>query len=243
MAVYAPGDTPQDADPGMFARIQQYLAGLNPIGSANAAQTNPLTQPSPVDPRLAGGGPPVPSSLTGPPPAPVPINPGGGSSGGGGASASWFPNSSNMPLPWNGPPPDGGPAWFPHSNTPMPWNGPNAPLPPSRPSAVAGAGGGRATRIPATATASVPAGPSFGGIDRQNLSATGWNPGTRQGTALDLSRMFGMPSDVNPPVSGGALSKGGLAGRPDYRSIGDTPATLAATRKAIAAQRRQQFQG
>jgi hypothetical protein len=63
------------------------------------------------------------------------------------------------------------------------------------------------TSTPATAYS-----PGFGGIDRQNLSATGYNPGTRIGTALDLSRMFGMPSDVNPPaapVSGGALSKGG----------------------------------
>jgi hypothetical protein len=63
------------------------------------------------------------------------------------------------------------------------------------------------TPTPATAYS-----PGFGGIDRQNLSATGYNPGTRMGTALDLSRMFGMPSDVNPPVSGGVLSKAGTKG-------------------------------
>jgi hypothetical protein len=70
------------------------------------------------------------------------------------------------------------------------------------------------TPTPATAYNS-----SFGGIDRQNLSATGYNPGTRMGTALDLSSLFGMPSDVNPgasatprPMSGGVLSKAGTKG-------------------------------
>ena len=62
MAVHAPGDTPDpNADPGMWARLMGFVNGLNPIGSAQADTIgqgpNPLTQPSPVDPRLAGGGP------------------------------------------------------------------------------------------------------------------------------------------------------------------------------------------
>ena len=70
MSVYAPGDTPPvdpNADPGMWARLMGYVGGLSPIGSAQAdtmAQgPNPAANPSPVDPRLAGGGPPVPQAL------------------------------------------------------------------------------------------------------------------------------------------------------------------------------------
>ncbi len=70
MAVFAPGDTPDPTqpppgvDPGMWARIMGFAGNLNPIGSAQAAPApNPLTNPSPVDPRLAGGGPPVPPLL------------------------------------------------------------------------------------------------------------------------------------------------------------------------------------
>jgi hypothetical protein len=140
--------------------------------------------------------------------------------GGGGfppdASHSGYPDSLSYPhMPW----PDTGVA--PAAAVA------NAPSPPPR---LRNPGSGGA-QIPATATASVPpaaAGPSmFGGIDRPNASATGWNPGTMRGTALDLSSMFGMPSDVNPaaaaqPVRGGALSKAGTKGLLRGQSISPT---------------------
>jgi hypothetical protein len=117
----------------------------------------------------------------------------------------------NSAVGWGNPAQGGGPIWTD--------SGFGGAAPTANPVPVRTRGGG--ARIPATATANVPpavAAPSrFGGIDRQNLSATGWNPGTRMGTALDLSGLFGQRSDmVAPPsaqpVSGGALSKGGTKG-------------------------------
>lgn len=114
----------------------------NPVSSANAAPAsiaasdynktgkivedsvsqppNPLTNPTPVDPRLTGGGPPVPASLTS---NAAQIVPGGGSSGGGGASGGGAfpvgpPGSQPQPVPPVMGPPQSPTPWFTGSNTP-----------------------------------------------------------------------------------------------------------------------------
>lgn len=199
--------------------LQRLWAYLNPIGSAQADTLtqgpNPLNNPSPVDPRLAGGGPPVPPGMLGggqppapmPPGAPLPPIPGGpgGSSGGAGASAaigpSFLPQArgvANPPFPGDNPTP-----WFTPSNTPYAPNpAVGAPLPPVRPKGPAVAKGSNrpAVKIPSSATASVPPASKspFVPVAAQNqdwsggaLSRYGTSGFGRQGTALDLSSLFG----------------------------------------------------
>ena len=51
-------------DPGMWARLMGYVNPIQPAAADTLNRApNPLNNPSPVDPRLAGGGPPVPQSL------------------------------------------------------------------------------------------------------------------------------------------------------------------------------------
>jgi len=51
-------------DPGMWARLMGYVNPIQPAAADTLNRApNPLNNPSPVDPRLAGGGPPVPASL------------------------------------------------------------------------------------------------------------------------------------------------------------------------------------
>jgi hypothetical protein len=51
-------------DPGMWARLMGYVNPVSPAAADTLRQgSNPLNNPSPVDPRLIGGGPPVPASL------------------------------------------------------------------------------------------------------------------------------------------------------------------------------------
>ena len=113
----------QGLAPQAQSAIMRVMQNANPVQPA-AADTlqqapNPLNNPSPVNPALANGGPPVPPVLTqtpnaaaaignphgdGPPPPPIaPIVGAGGSAGGAGAS---------MPFPQNeqvAPPIGGGP--------------------------------------------------------------------------------------------------------------------------------------
>ena len=204
MAVYAPGDDPSDVSSGGFpswlanlpASIQAQLMRVgnyvNPVSSANAAPAsiaasvgqppNPLTNPSPVDSRLAGGGPPVPASLTGPPSGGPPVaafNGGGGSSGGGGASGGAWPVGppGSQPAPAAPPvqmgmpfPPGYGPET---TNMPYPGQvdpkGVFAPKPAAQPAVARG--GGR-TRISPNARAQAPgaaAGNPFTTINRPNM--------------------------------------------------------------------------
>ncbi len=218
MAVYAPGDDPSDVSSGGFpswlanlpASIQAQLMRVgdyaNPVSSANAAPAsiaasvsqppNPLTNPTPVDPRLTGGGPPVPASLTS---NAAQIVPGGGSSGGGGASGGGAfpvgpPGSQPQPVPPVMGPPQSPTPWFTGSNTPYAPNpAAGAPTPPIRP-AVARGGRKPTATIPASATASVPAGSPFTMITRPNRDVAGGalaRGGPPQMTALDLSKLFG----------------------------------------------------
>jgi hypothetical protein len=219
MAVYAPGDTPDlsaasaaGADPNLLMRLWNYI---NPVGSAQAdtlaRSPNPLNTPSPVPPALLGGGPPVPPALLGggqppapmPPGAPTPPIPGGpgGSSGGGGASGSFTaqqPYGPQLPPPTNAPlsygPQQSITPWFHSSNTPI---APNpivgAPLPPVKGPAVAKGSNRPATKIPASATASVGKSP-FVPVEAQNQDWSGGalaRGGPRMMTALDLSSLFG----------------------------------------------------
>ena len=205
MAVYAPGDdyggagsSGAAADPGMLQRILAYLNPIQPAAADTIHANNPLNSPSPVDPRLANGGPPIPPGLMSAaqqPPAPLGDPPPsvGGSSGGAGASNH---------MPWPPPPAQMGPPqsatpWFHGGNNPLPWQGP-APMPPVRPKGL----GKAPVRIPASATASVPpaaaaANPLFTPVAAQNqdwsggaLSRYGTSGFGRQGTALDLSKLF-----------------------------------------------------
>ena len=191
----------------------------NPVSSANAAPAsiaasdynktgkivedsvsqppNPLTNPTPVDPRLTGGGPPVPASLTS---NAAQIVPGGGSSGGGGASGGGAfpvgpPGSQPQPVPPVMGPPQSPTPWFTGSNTPYAPNpAAGAPTPPIRP-AVARGGRKPAATIPASATASVPAaGSPWVTKDAQNQDWSGGalaRGGARQMGMLDLSKLFG----------------------------------------------------
>ncbi len=79
MAVYAPGDSlpdpSQGIDPGMWARLMNYLNPIQPAAADTLTRgPNPLNNPSPVPAALQGGGPPVPPavlSAAAQPPAPV----------------------------------------------------------------------------------------------------------------------------------------------------------------------------
>jgi hypothetical protein len=213
--VYGAG-APGNVDQNLFQRIFGYI---NPIGSANAAEVDPDAAArakalADAQAQLAAGntrssnapstlGPvaPIQSAATIPPIFPPTAAP---------PAAAPFqqpahPSTMRFPM-WPTPPAPIAASPTPPARpvTPTPATAYPAPTPPARP----------VTPTPATA---YPAGTSFGGIDRQNLSATGYNPGTRMGTALDLSGLFGMPSDVNPPataqpVRGGVLSKAGTKG-------------------------------
>jgi hypothetical protein len=59
-----PWSTQAGQDPGMWARLMGYVNPIQPAAAGTLTQgPNPLNNPSPVDPRLAGGGPPVPTNL------------------------------------------------------------------------------------------------------------------------------------------------------------------------------------
>ncbi len=221
MAVYAPGDSSPDPsqgiDPGMWARLMNYLNPVSPAAADTLTQgPNPLANPSPVDPRLAGGGPPVPPGLLGggqapapmPPGAPLPPVPGGpgGSSGGAGASTvvgpsilpqargSLPPPDMTRHMPW---PPGYGPetTHMPYPNQLDP-KGVFAPKPAAQPVVARGGAKRAPVRIPGSATALAPAagGKSpFINVDAQNQDWSGGalsRLGTRQMTALDLSKLF-----------------------------------------------------
>ena len=223
MAVYAPGDDPSDVSSGGFpswlanlpASIQAQLMRVgnyaSPVSSANAAPASiaasvgqppsPLANPSPVDSRLTGGGPPIDQqTLARINAAVTPPVGGGGSAGGAGASNSGGsfpvgpPGSQPQPVPPVMGPPQSPTPWFTGSNTPYAPNpAAGAPTPPIRP-AVARGGRKPAATIPASATASVPAGSPFTMITRPNRDVAGGalaRGGPPQMTALDLSKLFG----------------------------------------------------
>jgi hypothetical protein len=237
-----PNASQQPVDPNLFQRLLGYV---NPVGSANASVLHPsLSNPNLYpfgNPAPIGSNPPTPP-ITDPraraiADAQAQLNAGNARSSN--APPTLGPqapiqSAATIPtaLPPNAAPPAAPPFQQPaHPSTmrfpmwptpPVPTAAPAAPLPPSRPvtptpaTAYPAAPAAVQPARPVTPTPATAYSPAFGGIDRQNLSATGWNPGTRQGTALDLSRMFGMPSDMNPPsaqpVSGGVLSKAGTKG-------------------------------
>ena len=186
------------------------MAQANPVSPA-AADTlspnpNPLTNPSPVDPRLAGGGPPVPPSVLGggQPPAnpltqPSPVDPrlvGGGppvtpgmippiqASIVGGEDAS--PGYGHMPYPGQTDPRG---VFAPRPPVVVARTPPRAPAARVKPVA----------RIPPTARAQAPgsaAGSPFTTVAAQNQDWSGgalsrYPLGGRVGTALDLSKLFG----------------------------------------------------
>ena len=100
MRVMAQANPVSSADAAPLNNVGKQLAPGQPgIAASLTSNGNPLSNPSPVDPRLAAGGPPVPAGAVPPmgtPPigggpgmamqSPTGIIPGGGSSGGGGAS-------------------------------------------------------------------------------------------------------------------------------------------------------------
>jgi hypothetical protein len=65
-----------------------------------------------------------------------------------------------------------------------------------------------------TAPVQAPSNSPFIGIDRPNASATGWNPGTRMGTALDLSSLFSHPAVAAAAAAHPAVHAA-IAARPD----------------------------
>jgi hypothetical protein len=222
MAVYAPDDTALNpssssgaADPNLLQRLLNYI---NPVAPAQA-QANSLTQapnpaasPTPVPPALAGGGPQVPPSLSGPSTvntpigggpgmamqAPTGIVPGGGSSGGGGASGAI---AANIPIgggPGNQMEAPSSPPWFTSSNTPY---APNpivgAPVPPTKPTGPGfrGSGSGAAgSPSMRRGPASVASGSPFVNVNRPNM-----------GPAVMYNNQTGAP------MGGGALARGGGA--------------------------------
>lgn len=219
MAVSAPGDMPDPSqvDPGMWARLLNYLNPVSPAAADTLTQgPNPLNNPSAVDPRLAGGGPQIPPGLLSgaqQPPAPLAAAQlgGGGSSGGGGASTqvgpSILPQARGVAVPpdpvqYGMPQPPG----YGPETTHMPYPGQTdpkgvfAPKPAvvARTPVVARSGGkGKGkpvVRIPASATASVPAAGSPWITDTyQNREVSGGalaRDGGRRMGMLDLSKLF-----------------------------------------------------
>ena len=193
-------------------------ASVAPTQMAASAQgtPNPLTNPTPVSPALQGGGLPVPPSLAGnvgsipigggpgmAMQSPTGIVPGGGSSGGGGASGA-FPIGGGPGMATQSPTGTPNPTpWFTPSNTPY---APNpaaaAPIPPPRPVAqpAVARGGGKGVsprmraQAPAAANAAAASSP-FTTVAAQNQDWSGgalsrYPLGARQGTALDLSKLF-----------------------------------------------------
>lgn len=156
-------------------------ANAGPTGNSVTAGPNPLANPTPVDPRLAGGGPPVPASTLDPrsqaianlraqlnagPPQNVNAQPTLGPNNPLAAAAS---------IPTNGVPPAGGnipigggpgmamespsnpTPWFTPSNTPYAPNPAVAAPTPVRTAARTGGARTGGARIPSTARAQVPA--------------------------------------------------------------------------------------
>jgi hypothetical protein len=252
MAVYAPDDTPNaaapNADPGMFARIQQYLAGLSPIGSANAA---PAPPPDPDalarQQALAVAGQHLgPNGIIGQPPSNpadvLPISPsivgGGGSSGGGGASNLAPPSPSGSgygdPRLWG--------ASYPH----MPWPDTGV-APPPRPGGIGSdanipiktPGGTYAApgRQPAPAAAPAAAGgdPNRFGTFQYQVPNQGIAPGAGsmggQGsrapiyTALNLGGMFGGggANPANVPAANAQPVSGGVLSKAGTAGLSKAP--------------------
>ena len=185
----------QGLAPGAQSAIMRVMAQANPVSSANAATAdsvsrapNPLNNPSPVPPALAGGGPSVPVGAV-PPMGTPPIGGGpgmtmdpkgfaafqggGGSSGGGGAS-------NHMPWPDTGQG-AGSPIALgggPGNASEVPTGTPAAPVHPAVARAVARA------RINPRATALAPGAVPPGGLLHYYAPTTGnargstWSPYT-----------------------------------------------------------------
>jgi hypothetical protein len=226
--VYGAGAPGAQADPNMIQRLMAYLG----LGGAQAAPApnnlpntmpdgspapwasltsngNPLNNPTPVDPRLVGGGPPVPASLTGPSGVNIPLGggpgmamdprgytgivPGGGSSGGGGASGSVQMGPEGPAAPPINIPIGGGSGM---EMDPKGYTGTPAPV---RPRKIAQSGGRSAAgspsmrRGPASATAQ-PANSPFTMVDRPNMGP---------------APMYDQQGNPIAPISGGALARGG----------------------------------
>lgn len=193
----APG-TQQAANP-----ILRALNYLNPISSAQAD----VLHPNLTNPNLTPLAPAAPAA----PPAPAPsrtLPPGAANS----LPLAWGNPTSDdyrnwlqtqltaspaagpaMPARPVTPTPQNYPSWptppAPQASSPAaPIPGPlaNAPMPPPRP-----AGQARTPASPTTAPPSAAQSSAFVPIERPNLPATGYSPGDRMMTALNLARLFG----------------------------------------------------
>jgi hypothetical protein len=177
---------------------------------------NAATQGQPTNSQdLIGGPPPTFPSLNLPPAALsaapgdtggyMPSVPGPLASGGGYGSvppSGWGPQPGAGAGPGRSPTGPGGVNPVVTANVPRPGAGAGPGRSPSGPAAVSPAA---AASVPPAASA-----PSrFTMVDRPNMSATGWNPGAPQMTALNLAGLFGggQPQAAAPAVAPNATAR------------------------------------